>query len=667
MSFIVSAVTSDFVVIGQINMSPHTQNPQAFEALPGGFIIIDWEGNSSMAYVLDGQGRMLNETTLNSSRINLSSISPRIEGIRLFEGNSSLDANKTLLALDDNPNDKRIIRINLTNLTRYDALWKGMSPGNFSLDDDLSGMCTNHSNIYVALKNRDVINTLGGTNSSVNQTGEFSIPETNNAGALDCFGANLSGMYILDDTTGVVIITKKEDFLKQREAINISNLTGIGDNKFTDISVISQFDFWVLSNFTRTAYHIVQRNNLEVSQPNFTLSYPNNDETFRTRFPKVNIVFNISIFQGNLSIFTPADRINCSLYINGTFNMSTFATNNESINTSMNLSSVYVGDYIAQVRCKANTSGAAEKASGIKYFHVRTYKTLFWAQDNFTLYHNSDTSSLELVMGNDSSVLQAPYNITIDKPVAIRIKFNNATRNRSIFIDGIYVASDSKYNFKGEKPSRLYLGSNNLTGQINGVLSYFQTSNKEMNGTFRKGDYIASWTDFAKDLREKFNPSYFFQYKVTLRRSITSENPMLRGINVTTDETLINESFNLGTGFMDFKFASATSSATPAGQTDSLASFTITNIGNASYALQAFSLTPFDGCFKVGIFNISTGGNTNLKLGGNNNTINLSITPQTIMGALGPGSNTSIWINATATSCSSSAEGGFDIKFTTSP
>src|SRR3990167_6565567 len=642
MSFMAAAVTSDYYVAEKINISSHLTNPQAFEALPGGYVIIDWVGASSIAYKLDGQGILFNTT--NSSKptfwnLTLNYTSQKIEGVRNFNTTSG----STMLLLMGEKN------ISLGNLTEFgrNLEWYAPSPESFSTDDDLSGICTNGSAIWVAIKNRARIEFLNGTNSSVNHTGvnniEIPTPHTSRAGAIDCSG-NFSEIHIMDDMTGELFITNREN--QSRDIINLTNLTGMpGNDKLTDISVISTFDFWVISNFTKTAYHILQRKNLETINPNITFTYPGRQLTINSVSHHVEVPFNFSVAVSNESFSSSIIRINCSVFINQTYNTYTFSINNISANTTLNIS-FPPGTYLAQIACTDNLTSTKDIYSGFNLFKVGTYKTLFWMNDTQALYYNSNSAAFELKWGNDTAILSAPYNITADVPVNIKVTWDNTTRNRTIFIDGIYAASDLRYNIKHtERQSRIYFGSNNQSGQINGVISYFQTTNRASVPTFRKGEYKSSWTSGVKDL-SSFRAGYFFQFRAILRRSLTSERPVLKFVNMSFDNTIFN--YSQVSSNLDFKFASATSSAWPDLQTDTKPFYTFWNTGNVSFSLQFYSLTPFDGCFNAAFFNISN----NTRPGVVGNTLNLSTNPKNFTTDLGPGKNISVWLNVTATDCS---------------
>lgn len=650
-SFTAAAITSDWMNAGVINISSHLTNPQAIGELPGGFVIIDQTPESSIAFKMDGQGKLLNETnTASTAKFNLTSVvSGRITGIRRFNITNN---DQTLIVVDNS--GKRIVRINATQMKAVtDAEWR-LPAGNFSSTDDIVGACTNGSKIWVAVSDRDVIDTFGGLNSSVNQS-EEPIPGTNTAGALDCISINYtSGFFILEDQTSMVYITKFKSNQQIADSINLSNLTGEAFNSFADIAVTTPTDFYAINNISKVAYHFTKRKNLASISPNMTLTFPSAGQEFKTKFSRTIVPINFSV----AAAITDADRINCSLYMNNTYNTSLFAINNISKKTTLNITTG-IGDYNARIDCIANRSDALP-FTAIRVFRVSTFKTIVWMSDNFSLYYDDNANAFNMDWGkSNQTALIVPYNITTGQPVSIRMTWNNATHNRSLYINGDLKGSDDGYFWKSERIDRIYLGSRNDTGQINGIISYFQTSRAVSASNYNPGSYLGPWTSYYKELKSVLKPGYFWQIKSTLRRSLTSEKPTLISVNVSYDETIFNATIPQN---LDFSFVSASSSSAPSTQSDALATWSFGNSGNLSFALRAFSKTPFDACFNVMLFNESG----RLLPGAANNTINLSTAPRNITKILSPGKNISIWVNVTATNCGSSSE-FFDIDFDTFP
>ena len=656
MTLAVSAATQDYIIISSINISQHLANPQAFENIPGGFIIIDWQGSSSVAYLMDGQANLLNfSNSATQAKYNLTAnFSAKITSIRSF----NTTGNITAFVLSDDT-AKRLTLANASDMSRYNQLWFAPSPGNFSSADSITGICTNGSIIRVAVANRKVIDTFYGANSSVNQS-EFIVPVAANVSSIGCKpGGNSTAMMILDDSQGLIYTTKNETFVT--ETINISNLTGTGLNTFSDIAMVSSEEFYALNNFTKVAYLFRKRASsvLNIYAPN--ISFSGDTMYVKSRFSNQLVQINFSTAQGNSSgsIFSQADQINCSLFMNRTIlNATIFATNNISINNSFNVSFA-PGTYQVQINCKANSTHAAASYSLARIIQVETFRHLFWISDNFSAYYNSESSQIEISFGNSTSILGAPINITTGEPIVLGISWNNATGNRTIYINGEYRNSDLKYGWSKNRMDKIFLGSRNDSGQLNGTIAYIQTENSAKTPNFKKGDFFTAWKSATKSLDGAFTPSYFYQLRARLIRSLTSERPVLRYANIYMDDTMMNTSMPSGVKFLDFKFSSGTSSSIPAGQQDALPIFVLSNKGNVSFSVRVFSYTQFSDCFKALLFNKSAEYLQTV------NSTNLSTIPQTIAN-LTPGASANVWINATATGCTSGSE-IFDLVFETSP
>ena len=681
----VLALPADYYVKDVIDISAHLTNPQALEWIPGGFIVIDWESAATTnLYVLDSDGNLMNESNLSiAAKINMTRnathLGLRITGIRVFN-NSGTDF--TYIVLDDS--NKNFTTLNSSSFVRIDSEFR-MSPGAFSSTDNLVGICTNKSDSWIATADRDVITHIGGAgNNSVNQS-EVDIPGTDSTGGIDCFDGNRS-LIILDDTSALVYIISPPSTVL--DYVNLSSLSGRGLNTFSDIALatdpsIHRPDFYALNNATKLIYHIMKRppSVLNVFAPAVSWTYPARNQVFNSRFATQDISFNFTLLQPNSSYseWTDADEMNCSIFINETYNITTLIQdNNVSKIYEINVSSFSPGHYRIRLDCMANIS-YAKAASEFRFINVNTYKHIFWMGDNFTMWYDSDTSEFKAALGfnmtfNNSVATEkemaAAFNITTDEPVAIRIVWNNATGNRSIYINGELKVSDLHYGWSTDRLDKIYFLSRNDTGQANAVLSYVQTSLDSTGSGYSVGTFITSWKSAFENLVDRFSlSSYFYQFKAVLRRGLSSEKPILRFVNISFDDTLMNFSLGKDMDFLDFSFSSGTSVSIPANQLSTNPSFTIWNIGNKSFSLQAASLTPFDSCFTVPLFNASSSLTiSNFNRTNNNdttNTINLSTSPQTIV-SLGPGKNANVWLNVTASGCTARSE-FFDIEFTTSP
>ncbi len=663
------ALPADYYIKEVIDISEHLTNPQALEVIPGGFVVIDWESPvTTNLYLLDGQGNLMNETNSVAAKFNMTRnathLSTRITGIRVYN-NSGTDF--TYAVLDDGSSGKNITTLNSSDFTRIDSAFRIPSPGGLQSADNLVGFCTNKTDVWLADTQDDVIiHYGGGGNNSVNQS-DFSIPGTSNTGGIDCFNFNNSESIILDEIQGIVYHTTKDAVL---DFINVSNLASQGLNTFTDVAFATdpathRPDFYILNNASKLIYHIMKRppSVLNVFAPTITFIYPAVNQVFNSRFPSQIIPINFTVTQPNSSRseWTLADTKNCTAFVNETHNATTIiiANNTADINYSINIT-FGPGVYKITLDCIANIS-YAKSASDFRFLSVNTFKHVLWMTDNFSVYYDSDDLAFKAVLGN-GSVMSANHNITTDKPISIRIVWNNVTGNRSIYIDGELKASDLSYEWHNLKSDKIYFLSRNDTGQANAVLSFLQTSGKSQGSKFSPGTFIDSWKTNAKNLIDSFPlASYFYQFRAILRRSLTSERPVLKFVNVTFDDTLMNFTIVPDVNFLDFSFSSGTSDALPVGQTTSVPIFKIVNIGNKSFALQAASLTPFSSCFNVGLFNRSDG----LVLGNSSNTINLTTVYKRI-GNLAPGETADVWINASASGCTANSE-FFDIDFRTSP
>ena len=673
----VLALPADYFVKETIDISAHLTNPQTLESIPGGFIVIDWESAATTnLYILDGQGNLMNETNssiaakINMTR-NATHLGLRITGIRTYN-NSGTDF--TYIVVDDS--NKNFTSLNSSSFVRIDSKFRH-SPGAFSSTDNLVGLCTNKSSIWVAIANRDVVDHFdGGGNNSVNQTGvfgEFTIPGTDSAGGIDCYNGNNSELIVLDDTSALVYLVRGPNVL---DFINLSSLTGQGLNTFSDIALLTdpnihRPDFYTINNVSKLIYHIMKRppSVLNVFAPTITWLYPARNQVFNSRFSTQDISFNFTVLQPNSSAseWTDADVMNCSILINDTYNISTLIQdNNVSIIYEINVSSFDPGYYKIGLDCLANISYANAR-SDFRLITLSTYKHVLWMGDNFTLYYDSDALAFKAAMGNSTTELSAAFNITIDEPIAIRIVWNNITGNRSIYIDGVLKASDLSYGWHNDRLDKIYFLSRNDTGQANAVLSYVQTSLDSTGSGYSVGTFLTSWKTSFKNLVDRFTTaSYFYQFKAILRRGLSSEKPVLRFVNISFDDTLMNFTIEPNVNFLDFAFTSRSSSVIPAGQTSGGPIFTIWNIGNKSFSLQALSLTPFDSCFTASLFNSSIESGEGLRTSSGNQSLDLSTTPQNFTHSLGPGKRATIFMNVTALNCPVTAE-FFDIEFITSP
>ncbi len=194
-----------------------------------------------------------------------------------------------------------------------------------------------------------------------------------------------------------------------------------------------------------------------------------------------------------------------------------------------------------------------------------------------------------------------------------------------------------------------------------------QTSLDSIGSSYSVGTFTTSWKSNFKNLVDRFSlGSYFYQFKAILRRGLSSEKPVLRFVNISFDDTLMNFSIEPNIDFLDFAFTSGSSSVIPGGQTAGGPIFTIWNIGNRSFALQALSLTPFDSCFTISLFNTSIESGEGIRTSLGNQTLNLSTTAQNFTTSLGPGKKASVFMNVTALNCGAYSE-FFDIEFITNP
>ncbi|KKK85409.1 hypothetical protein LCGC14_2773590, partial [marine sediment metagenome] len=415
----------------------------ALEVIPGGFIVIDWESAATTnLYLLDGQGKLMNETNSTiASKFNMTKnathLGNRITGIRVY--NFSGLNEFTYAVLDDT--GKNITLLNSSSFARVESDWQLTS---FSSTDDLVGFCTNKSDFWVATGNLDVITHFGGGgNNSVNQS-EFTIPGPFSTGGIDCINANLSTSIILDDTTGVVHLVSKTAVL---ESINLSGLLSLGVNTFTDVALLTdpalhRPDFYVLNNNTKLILHINKRTPdvLNIYQPNISYTTPGNQQTFNSRFSTALIQFSFSAIQGGntRTNFTAADRLNCSLYVNDTLNFSiTNTPNNSTFNNSINVSTFSEGVWKTQIRCLANNTYAKEGSSLFKIISRETFRHIVWMNDNFTLYYNSDDNQFEAALGHNATPLTGPFNITVGEDVNLRFTWDNVSRNRTLYVNGI--------------------------------------------------------------------------------------------------------------------------------------------------------------------------------------------------------------------------------------
>ncbi len=663
------SAAADYFISETLDTSSFLANPQALAVIPGGFVIIDKASPASLlAFILDGQGNLMNETNASSTSVfNLSILGlSRITGIRNY--NKTGDQ-MTFALLDDI--GKRITFVNGSNMSNRFSSSFVPSPGNISSAESVVGMCTDTSSFWIALGVSNLIAEYGGGgNNSVYQSLNYSILGTTTVGGLDCSDGRNGGnseLLILDDRNGLVYVT--DDNTTLVEFVNLSSLSGRGLNTFPDIALLTNLsvhrpDFYAINNATKVIYHINKRPSsvLNVFEPDVSWDYPNANDVFNTRFSTVDVQINFTIFQPNntASLFSIADEINCSVLVNDTLNSTLIVKgiNNASINRTINIT-FGEGDVKLSLECLANST-YARRYSDFRLMTVNVFKHIFWMNDNFTVYYDSTDNSFKAILGINQSGISAAFNITIDEPVAIRVIWNNVTKNRSIYIDGQLKASDLFYSWDIPRTNRLYLLSRNDSGQANAILSYVQTSLDSSDSKYLPGSFISSWVSAVKDLADRFGSSRFWQFRATLRRGLSSENPVLRFVNISFDNTLMNFSLEPDVDFLDFSFSSATSSAIPAGQTNTVPSFTIWNIGNVTFDLIVKSLTPFDSCFNTGLFNSSA-----LAFGNISNAINLSENGQAFT-SLSPGENASVWLNVSASGCTAKSE-FFDIDFSTSP
>ena len=651
------AVTEDYTATLISNLSSHLTNPQALEEIPGGFVIVDIEGSQTFGYKMGTDGQLINATS-SSARVRwnmTTNVSTKIIGIRSF---NQTNGESTMIVIDKTGN--RLLRINASDFQRHGATeWFAPSPGNFSSSDDVTGICTNASHIWVAKKS-GLVSTLNGTNSSTNLSGpqEFSALGTTSVGSMDCIG-NSSFAY-LDDENAIVRISNRGLSQSVYELINLSSLTGIAINSFSDIAFNDIGNFYVISNSTKSIYRITRKSGLERFVPGITFTYPYSRQAIGSYVDRQIIPFNMSA--ENTSSFKSADIMNCSVYINGTLNISRTSINNISQNTTINIS-MLPGTYEAQVKCRANSSYSTTATSGKNIFTVKQYRTLFFGNENFSIFYNDDINAIQAKIGYNDTKLTAYHNITENQHVNLRVDFNNATGNRTIWINGQFSASDNGYHYDNERERKLYIGSANETGQAIAKISYLQISTKVEDHHFYNGNWLSSWSSSFREFEGEPGTSYFFQLRTILRRTISTDQPYLSFMNVSTDNTLINESLATGYKSIAFKFASASSSATPAGQEASVPIKVICNRGNSTMEIAAFSRTEFSSCFNVRLYNQSNAG---LGPGIINNTLNLSTELKTFNRALLPGVCSNVWINVTATSCPKTAV-FFDLEFTTEP
>ena len=149
LSYAVNALPADYFIKETIDISAHLTNPQALEVIPGGFIVIDWESAATTnLYLLDGQGKLMNETDSSiTAKFNMTSTAShlglRITGIRVY--NYSAD-DFTYAVLDDST--KNITTLNSSVFVRVQSDYR-LSPGKFSSTDKLAGFCTNTSSTRI--------------------------------------------------------------------------------------------------------------------------------------------------------------------------------------------------------------------------------------------------------------------------------------------------------------------------------------------------------------------------------------------------------------------------------------------------------------------------------------------------------------------------------------
>ena len=653
MSAAAFAVTDDYAWSLVIDASAYTRSPTALESLPGGFIIVDSEGSSAVAYKYDAAGILLNQSG-GSSRFNLTqNISSKVNGLRVFNRTGN-DISLLLI------NGTKIIRLNDSNMNiQVPEEWMLPSNGTFSTTDVLSGVCTNGSNVWVAIQNRDVVGMWdkNGTNTSVNGVFapmEYAIPGTDNADAFDCLDGNSTGTFFLERQK--VIITKIGKNLEVLDTINITQLTGA--EEFSDIAAVGIDSFYAVSNSTKSVYWIRRKSGIDRLTPSIRFTYPANEQVFSSAVALQRIQLNFSVSQTDAA---SADLINCSMKINQTINVSANAVSNISINVSVNISFA-PGTYRAQIDCLANSSYAKRMASGPKDFTIKQYRTIVWINDNLSIYYNDNINAFQTAWGYNNTILTAFHNLT-GNHIKLRLTWDNITGNRTIFIDGVNTASDNFTRIKGNRPEKLFIGSANGTGQANALISYMQISNNVETENFDKGSWISPFTAKFRAFEEgEIGITRYLQIKTSLKRSTTAGRPILKFTNISADQTLFNESMIAGISNLDFSFASPTSSALPAGHAAGEATLKVGNIGNSTFELRAASRTPFSSCFNMMLFNESDF----MTAGSKNNTINLSTTPRTLVASLGPGKQANIWINVTATACSRSAEFP-EIEFSTLP
>ncbi|KKL10501.1 hypothetical protein LCGC14_2555210, partial [marine sediment metagenome] len=319
-------------------------------------------------YVLDRDGNLMNESNLSvAAKINMTRnathLGLRITGIRTYN-NSGTDF--TYIVVDDS--NKNFTSLNSSSFVRVFTDFRH-SPGAFSSTDNLVGLCTNKSSIWIAIADRDVVDHFdGGGNNSKNQTGlfgEFAIPGTDSTGGIDCYNGNNSELIVLDDTSALVYLVRGPNVL---DSINLSELTGYGLNTFSDIALLTdpnihRPDFYAINNVSKLIYHIMKRTPsvLNVWSPTITWTYPARNQVFNSRFSTQDISFNFTVLQPNSSAseWTDADVMNCSILINETYNITTLIQdNNVSIIYEINVSSFSPGHYKIGLECMANISYA---------------------------------------------------------------------------------------------------------------------------------------------------------------------------------------------------------------------------------------------------------------------------------------------------------------------
>ncbi len=129
----------------------------------------------------------------------------------------------------------------------------------------------------------------------------------------------------------------------------------------------------------------------------------------------------------------------------------------------INVSAFNPGYYKIGLNCLANVSYAKAR-NDFRFLTVNTFKHIIWMGEDFAVYYDSDANALKAALGANATLLSVPFNITTNKPVAIRVIWNNVTGNRSIYIDGDLKASDTHYGWKLGRFDKIYFLSRNDTG-----------------------------------------------------------------------------------------------------------------------------------------------------------------------------------------------------------